>query len=113
MDVQYLFLQVLLLMVIFVGIRYASCMKEANLYRFLKTRLPEEGFYLYNRLAHHIGKEKIHAAKQIPFIIREKINSYYKYEMWRYIEHRRETSFIHEYYNMKENVINGDYSTNI
>ena len=99
MDVQYLFLQVLLLMVIFVGIRYASCMKEANLYRFLKTRLPEEGFYLYNRLAHHIGKEKI--------------NSYYKYEMWRYIEHRRETSFIHEYYNMKENVINGDYSTNI
>lgn len=98
MDVQYLLLQVLLLMVIFVGIRYASCMKEANLYRFLKTKLPEEGFYLYNRLSHHIGKEKIHA--------------YDKYEMWRYIEHRRESSFIHEYYNMRENVINGDFSTN-
>ena len=99
MDVQYLFLQVLLLMVIFVGIRYASCMKEANICRFLKTKLPEEGIVLYYRLSRHIDKEKIHA--------------YDKYGMWRYIEHRRESSFIHENYNMKENVINGDYSTNI
>lgn len=99
MDVQYLFLQVLLLMVIFVGIRYASCMKEANICRFLKTKLPEEGIVLYYRLSRHIDKEKIHA--------------YDKYEMWRYIEHRRESSFIHEYYNIKENVINGEFCTNI
>lgn len=82
MDVQYLFLQILLLMVIFVGIRYVSGMKEANICRFLKMNLSEEGIILYSKFACHIGKEKIHA--------------YDKYEMWRYIEHRREPSFIND-----------------
>lgn len=97
MDVQYLFLQVLLLMFIFVGIRYVSCMKEANICRFLKMNLSEEGIVLYNRFTHHIGKEKIHA--------------YDKYGMWRYVEYRRESSFINGYNNIKENVINGEFST--
>ena len=99
MDVQYLFLQVLLLMAIFVGIRYVSCMKETNICRFLKMNLSETGIVLYNKFTHYIDKEKIHA--------------YDKYEMWRYIEHRRESSFIHEYYSIKENVINGEFCTNI
>lgn len=99
MDVQYLFLQVLLLMVIFVGIRYVSCMKEANICRFLRIDLSEGGMVLCCRFTQHIGKEKIHA--------------YDKYEMWRYIEHRRNSSFINKYYHFKENVINGDFSTNI
>lgn len=99
MDVQYLFLQVLLLMVVFVGIRYVSCMKEANICRFLNMNLSEEGIVLYSKFTHHIGKEKIHA--------------YDKYEMWRYIEHRRESSFISKYFNIKENVINGEFGENI
>ncbi len=100
MDAQYLFLfQILLLMIIFVGIRYVSCMKEASICRFLKMDLAEGGTVVYNKFSQYIGKEKIHA--------------YDKYQMWRYVEHRRESSFIHEYYNMKENVINGEFSTNI
>lgn len=83
MDVQYLFLQVLLLMVVFVGIRYVSCMKEANICRFLRIALSEKGIVLCDRFTQQIGKEKIHA--------------FDKYQMWRYIEHRRNSSFTYKY----------------
>lgn len=81
MDVQYLFLfEFLLLMAIFVGIRYVSYMKEANICRVLKMDLSVKGRGLYSKFANGIGKEKI--------------NAYDKYEMWRFVEHRRESSFI-------------------
>lgn len=99
MDVQYLFLQVLLLMVVFVGIQYISYRKETNICRFLTMNLSEEGIILFSKFTYYIGKEKIHA--------------YDKYEMWRYIEHRRESSFINKYYHNKENVINGEFGENI
>ncbi len=100
MDVQYLFLfEFLLLMAIFVGIQYVSCVKETSMCGFLKIDLAEEGKFFYNKSPQYIGKEKIHA--------------YDKYQMWRYIEHRRESSFICEYYNIKENEINGDFGKNI
>ncbi len=100
MDVQYLFLfEFLLLMVIFVGIQYVSHMKETNICKYFKVNLTEEGRVLYNKFTQYIGKEKVYA--------------YDKYQMWRYIEHRRKSSFIKDYYNIKENIINGEFSTNI
>lgn len=83
LDVQYLFLfQFLLFIIIFVGIQYISGIKEAGICRFLIVVLAEAGNILCNRFSKTIGKEKIHA--------------YDKYQMWRYIEHRRTTSFTYE-----------------
>ena len=96
MDVQYLFMQILLLMIIFVGIRYVSCMKEANLCRFLRMNLSKDGVVLSGRFTCHIGKEKIHA--------------YDKYEMWRYAEHKRDLHLCEDVINIKENEINGEFS---
>ena len=83
MDVQYLFFfPFLLLLAIYTGKQYVSHMKEARISNFLKINVTEVGKVLYSRFQECMGKEKIHA--------------YDKYAMWRYVEHRKEASFIYE-----------------
>lgn len=83
MDVQYLFFfPLLFLLVIYIGKQCVSYMKEAGVSCLLKINLVETGKVLYSRFQEYMGKEKVHA--------------YDKYEMWRYVEHRKEASFIYE-----------------
>lgn len=83
MDVQYLFFfPLLLLLVLYKGKQCVSHMKEAGISNILKVNLAEAGKVLYSRFQQYMGKEEIYA--------------YDKYEMWRYVEHRKEASFIYE-----------------
>ena len=81
MDANYLyFMQLLLCAVFFIGIEYVSYLCPIRHYRFLKVLLKERCSYTYGILFKHIEKEDMCA--------------YDKYQIWRYIEKRRESLFI-------------------
>lgn len=79
MDVKYL-IQILLLILFFIGIQCLSLQHKKRQYGFLKIILKEECQTIYRRFSKHIEKKKICAFE--------------KYQIWRYIEKRREASFI-------------------
>ncbi len=79
MDIRYL-MQLFLLIIFFITIQYVTLYHSTRVYGFLNLILKEECHYIYNRFSKHIEKKNIYAFE--------------KYEMWRYIERHRESSFI-------------------
>lgn len=79
MDVKYL-LQILLLIVFFIGFHYISIRRRSKRYELFHIILKEKCSFLYSSFSKHIQKKKICA--------------FDKYQIWRYIEKRRKSSFI-------------------
>lgn len=79
MDIRYL-MQILLLIIFFIGIYYVSCQCYKRQYGFLNIVLKEECSFIYSGFSKYIEKRKICA--------------FDKYQIWRYIEWRRGASFI-------------------
>jgi len=79
MDVRYL-IQILLLILFFIGIHCVVYQRQKAQCRFVKIILKVECQMIYRRFSKHIEKKKICAFE--------------KYQIWRYIEKRREASFI-------------------
>lgn len=79
MDVKYL-LQILLFIVFFIGFHYISIRRRSKRYELFRIILREKCSFLYSSFSKHIQKKKICA--------------FDKYQIWRYIEKRRKSSFI-------------------
>lgn len=79
MDVKYL-LQILLFILFFVGLHYISIRRHSKRYELFHIILREKCSFLYSSFSKHIEKKKICA--------------FDKYQIWRYIEKRRKSSFI-------------------
>lgn len=81
MDIKYLYLiQFLLCVLIYLGVRYISAQKKAKIYGLFRIVRKEACPLTYSGFSKHIEKKHIHA--------------FDKYQMWRYVEHREESSFI-------------------
>lgn len=81
MDSNCLYLiQIFLFVLILVGVRCVSLRRDVRIYGWYRVLLKEKCHYTYSGFSKHIEKKKIYA--------------YDKYQMWRYIERRREASFI-------------------
>jgi hypothetical protein len=96
MDIKY-FMQILLFILIFIGIHYASYRRQTQQYEFINILLKEERSFLYSHSSKHIEKKHI--------------SVFDKYQIWRYIERRKTSSFIKINKIIKENTINGDIIT--
>ena len=81
MDIKYLYLiQFLLCVLIYLGVRYISVQKKAKIYSLFSIVRREACPLIYSGFSKHIEKKYIHA--------------FDKYQMWRYVEHWKESSFI-------------------
>lgn len=81
MDIQYLCLiQVFLVLLFLIAIRFVSLHRDAGAYGCYTALQIEKCLYTYSQFSKHIERNKIYA--------------YDKYQIWRYIERKRESSFI-------------------
>lgn len=79
MDIRYL-IQILLLIVFFIGIYYVSLQRGARRYCFTHIPMMQKEHFLYSRFSKLIEPKKMCVFE--------------KYQIWRYIEHRKDSSFI-------------------
>lgn len=79
MDIRYI-IQILLFFLMLFGIYCISLQRQQRTYDFLHVILKEECPFIYRIYAKYMEQKKICAFE--------------KYQIWRYIEHRRMSSFI-------------------
>lgn len=79
MDIRYL-IQILLFFLFLIGTYCVLLQRQKRTYDFLHVILKEECPFTYRIFSKYIEQKKICAFE--------------KYEIWRYIEHRRASSFI-------------------
>lgn len=79
MDIKY-FMQILLFLLLLISIHFVSYRRKTQKYEFINILLKEACSFLYNHASKHIA--------------RKHINVYDKYQIWRYIERRKISSFM-------------------
>lgn len=72
MDIEYL-LQILLLILFFIGLHCVSIHRRSKQYELFQIILKENCSFIYNSFSKHIAKKNICA--------------FDKYQIWRYIQH--------------------------